>query len=305
MKQILIMLCLFSFSLTYSIGFDGNTLVTMSSGRTKPISEIKINDEVICYNKNIQRESSIVKGICTFTVETTIEITTQDDISVFVSNIEQFFLPKEGAWVFTKDLKIGDCLLNDDLEAITIVKIDYHNEPREMFAITVDKLHNFLASEGKYLVHNGPLAAWQAYWATKVALYGALGVAVTGTVITTGGAVVATASAYAAGTATIGTIVTGVGAGLTGATVGTVAVGSTTAGLAVGTVATVSTIVGGVEVGAAATAYATGVSAMVTVSSASATAGGAAGICASTAAAIEVACVAAFTAALTCPFTPW
>jgi len=304
MKSLISVLCMLSVSLIQAVGFDGNTLITTASGRLKPIKEASIGDRVACYTKNLELVHGTIKGICVLTVDSTIRITTQDNIDIVVSGLERFFLPKEGAWVCAQDLKTGDCLLNDDLETIAITSVQQSNVPQDLYAITVDTMHNFLASEGKYLVHNGPLAAWQAYWGVKTAAYAALSIAVIGTVTATGGAVLAASSAVAAGTATTATIVTGVGAGIAGTAVGTAAVGSVGAGLAVGTVGAAATIAGGAEFGAMATATATGVSAMVAVSGAGATVG-ATGVCAATAAAIETAAVAAFMVALTCPFTPW
>lgn len=151
----------------------------------------------------------------------------------------------------------------------------------------------------------GPLAATQAYWATKVGLYAALGVAVGGTVVATGGAVAGAASAVAGGTATASTLATGLGAGLGGTALTGVATGSAASGLAVGATTAVTTVVAGAEAGVAAGTIATGVTAVAEVAAAGTAGSTAVGIAASTAAAIETASCAAFMAALTCPLTPW
>lgn len=303
MKKFVGALCAFSFALVQAVGFDGNTLVTTASGRLKPIKEVSIGDRVVCYDKNLEQVHSTVKGIGAFTVDSTVHIITQDNVEVVVSGLERFFLPKEGAWVCAQDLKIGDCFLNDDLECVAIASVQQSDEPREMYAITVDKLHNFLASEGRYLVHNGPLAAWQAYWATKIALYGAIGVTITGTMVVAGGAI---AAAGAAG-ATTGTVATGLACGVVEAGV----VGVTSAGVGVtgtvvgGALTTTAGILGGAEAAIATSAAVTSANAMVTLSGATAGASGVAGVCASTVMAIEAAAAAAAAAAMTCPFTPW
>ncbi len=162
----------FSFSLLQAVGFDSNTIVTTSSGRLKPIRELKVGDEVVCYNKNLFPESSSIKGIFAITEDSSIEITTEENIILNTSKTERFFLPKENAWVCAKDLKEGDCLLNEDLEAVKITKVVQQDGERKLLVITVDTHHNFLASEGKYLVHNGPFAGQIAYWSTKVVGYG-------------------------------------------------------------------------------------------------------------------------------------
>jgi hypothetical protein len=189
-------------------------------------------------------------------------------------------------------------------------------EQMQKFVERGNRIRAIRLSDGEYRLQamvpvngGGILAAQQAYWATKVGLYAILGLAVGGTIAATGGAVVAAGSAVAAGTATVGTVATGVGAGIASTAVGTAACGSAASGLAVGVATTTAAVEGGAEVAAATAAVTTGVSAMATVSSAgaagAATVGGAAGICASVAAGIEAAAVSAFMAALVCPWTPW
>lgn len=148
------------FSLVNAVGLDGNLAITTASGRLQPIRDLKIGDEVVCYNKDLQQQTSTIKGICEITVDSTVAITTADAITLNTSPTERFFLPKENAWVCAKSLKEGDCLLNEDMDAIAITKVEQLDGAQQLFVITVDKHHNFLASEGKYLVHNGPTLAF-------------------------------------------------------------------------------------------------------------------------------------------------
>lgn len=154
------LLCLLNFSCMSASGFDGSTLVTTSSGRLKPIKELQVGDEVICYNNKLEPEINNIKGVCAFTVDATMNITTQDAISMTTGLMERFYLPVENQWVCAKDLKEGDFLLNEDLEYIAITNVEKHEGEDVMYLISVDNQHNFLASQGKYLVHNGALGAW-------------------------------------------------------------------------------------------------------------------------------------------------
>ena len=88
----------FSFSLLQAVGFDSNTTITTSSGRLKPIKELKVGDEVVCYNKNLLPESSAIKGIFEITEDSGIEITTEEQVILNTSKTERFFLPKENAF---------------------------------------------------------------------------------------------------------------------------------------------------------------------------------------------------------------
>ena len=104
-------------------------------------------------------------------------ITTKDNISMVTGLMERFYLPLENQWVCAKDLKQGDSLLNEDLEYIAITHVEKHEGTSIMFLITVDNQHNFLASQGKYLVHNGAVGAAVGVVAgssTVVAAYGGL-----------------------------------------------------------------------------------------------------------------------------------
>lgn len=286
-------LCLFSFSMTRTAGFDGNTTITTSSGRLKPIKELRVDDEVVCYNQNLQLESSQVKGICAYTVDSSMEITTQDNIVLATSLTERFFLPKEGQWVCAKDLKEGDCLLNEDFDLVAVIDVKQSNARRELFVVTVDKFHNFLASQGRYIVHNGPYTFYTVYCATKASLLAAAGLTVAGVVIGTGtviaGAGAVTAGAGAMATVTTGTVATAGVAVAEGLVVGTVV--STGAGAAIGGVAVIApaTLV-------PATGIAAGMGTITTVAGAGAVATEA-GVVATSATALLVAIEAASVAA--------
>ncbi len=157
--KIFALLFLLNCSSVKASGFDGDTLVTTSSGRLKPIKELQVEDEIICCNSELQPEINRIKGVCSFRVDATMHIVTKDNVTMITGLMERFYLPLENQWVCAKDLKDGDCLLNEDLEYIAITHVEKHEGISVMFLITIDKQHNFLASQGKYLVHNGAIGA--------------------------------------------------------------------------------------------------------------------------------------------------
>lgn len=157
--NVAILLCFLSFSLVNASGFDGNTLVTNSSGRLIAIKALKVGDEVICYNSNFQPETNLITGVYTFRVDATMNIITKENVSITTGLMERFYLPTENQWVCAKDLKEGDFLLNDDFECIAIIHVQKHERKDVMFLISIENQHNFLASQGKYLVHNGAVGA--------------------------------------------------------------------------------------------------------------------------------------------------
>ncbi|MCX5922949.1 MAG: Hint domain-containing protein [Candidatus Dependentiae bacterium] len=156
---ILMLLCFSNFSFIQASGFDGDTLVTTSSGRLKAIKDLRVGDDVICYNSNLEQETNTIKGVCAFIVEATMTITTKDNISMVTGLMERFYLPAENQWVCAKDLKESDCLLNENLDYVAITNVTKNQNKDVMFIIYVDNQHNFLASQGKYIVHNGAIGA--------------------------------------------------------------------------------------------------------------------------------------------------
>ena len=119
----MLVLCLFNVFVAKAVGFDGNMTVTISSGRLKPIKDLKVGDEVLCYDKDFKQESKQVTDIRTFMANSSMEISTEDNIILSSSRYERFFFPKEEKWVFAKDLKEGDSLLNENFDAVRIIKL--------------------------------------------------------------------------------------------------------------------------------------------------------------------------------------
>jgi hypothetical protein len=155
----LLALCFLNASFIKASGFDGSTLVTTSSGRLKAIKDLRVGDEVICYNSKLEQETNIIKGVCAFIVDATMTITTTDNISIITGLMERFYLPEENQWVCAKDLKENDSLLNENLDYVAITNVTKNENKDVMFLIYVDNQHNFLASQGKYIVHNGAIGA--------------------------------------------------------------------------------------------------------------------------------------------------
>ncbi len=158
-KLLLIALSCLSISLVQASGFDGTTLVTTSSGRLKPIRELSVGDQVLSHGNDFNEKVSNIKGITAFIADSTIRVTTEDGISLVCSALEKFFVLQDQSWICAKDLRTGDCILNEDLDAIRISNVTVNNQKQILYVITLDETHNFMASEGKYIVHNGAAGA--------------------------------------------------------------------------------------------------------------------------------------------------
>lgn len=158
-KLLLSVLCFLSISLAQAAGFEGSTLVTTSSGKLKPIKELSIGDEIISHDYSFREEVARVKGVAAFLSESTVEVTTQNGINLICSPLERFFVVQEQCWICAKDLEIGHFILDEDLDAIAVSSVEIKNNKQILYFINLDANHNFMASEGRFIVHNGPIGA--------------------------------------------------------------------------------------------------------------------------------------------------
>ena len=229
-----------NFSSIHAVGFQKDTVITLASGRLKPMRKLKVGDEVICYNKELLPEASTIQGIFEVKVDGIVEITTEENITLRVSKTERFFLPQENQWVCAQNLKINDFLLNEDFETVKITNVSTQKGEAKLLVITVDKHHNFLASEGRYLVHNGPLAGLAAYWITKTLCYGTA-VAATGAITAGTGGLAGAGLSVLAASSTLGATT---GATLVGAAIAGSGCVTEAALLTAGFVSTYGTVAG-------------------------------------------------------------
>lgn len=144
----------FSFQYTYTC-FPAGTKIYTHEGY-KNIEKININDKVYSFNEltNKVELNHITK---TFKhVDTDIYKINIFDETINVTPHHRFYIKRNGKmqWVEAKDLLISDRLINDKLEEINIIKIEYKKETNVVYNFEVQNNHTYFVSEKNILVHN-------------------------------------------------------------------------------------------------------------------------------------------------------
>ena len=129
--------------------FTGNTLITLSNGKTKPINRIKIRDKVLVYDfdqrKNV--ESTVVKTEYHADIDEYFVI--NDDINVTPEHL--IYTGKD--WIAVRDLVLTDKIqtINGELKPVKSVERMFKRVCVYNFHVD-NKHHNYYANG--YLVHN-------------------------------------------------------------------------------------------------------------------------------------------------------
>ncbi len=132
--------------------FNADTQILLANGKSKKISEIKINDEVMIYDIAKDKISS----------DRVKEIYVSDNNHMYVINRDimatayERFLTKRKGWLKIRDLKVGDEIFdgNSFQKIDSIYKI---KKIQKVYNLNISSKHNFFASNsGKefFLIHN-------------------------------------------------------------------------------------------------------------------------------------------------------
>lgn len=158
---------------------------------SKEISLLKAGDEVISLNSDFSKSPRPIITLEELEIDSYIEITTEDDITIRVSPDQKFFIPHK--WIQADQLSLSDVLLRKDNTLIRIKSICAKQEKIKLHFITVEGHRNFLATKNGILVHNGPISGAVGYWIAKTLCYGtaaaAIGTLTTATTGVTGAAI--------------------------------------------------------------------------------------------------------------------
>lgn len=153
-RTFLLLFFIFCTESTHPEGFHGNTEVEASQGGLKKIKDLRVGDEVVCYNKEMNPRSEMVTAIEEEEEESMVEIITFDGTCIITSKKSKIYLPLKKKWVKVKKLKRGDRLLKNGKEETEISSIEEKWKPTKFYKITVDNNHNFLITKNGILVHN-------------------------------------------------------------------------------------------------------------------------------------------------------
>jgi hypothetical protein len=139
--------------------FDGDTLVVMADGSTKPISQIEVGDEVLATDPETgEQAAKEVTGV--WVHDDTVMDLELDGEAVTTTEDHPFWNHTDQQWQLAEDLDPGDLLLTPDGTTIAVDGLDRSTAHTDTaYNLTVTDIHTYyvLAGDTPVLVHNtGP-----------------------------------------------------------------------------------------------------------------------------------------------------
>jgi hypothetical protein len=132
--------------------FTADTPVAAKDGE-KPISEIKVGDEVVAYDeKTGETGHHKVSAVWMHTDPKTVYLII--DGEEIETTPEHPFFTKERGWVAASELKVGEHVRNAEGEYGAIEAVRTVEKSQPMYNLTVEKAHTYFVGDGQWLVHN-------------------------------------------------------------------------------------------------------------------------------------------------------
>jgi hypothetical protein len=144
--------------------FAASTPVEMADGSQKPISDVKVGDQVLATDPTTGKSADkpVTDVIVGQGLKHLVDVGVTDNdtaASVTATDNHPFWVVDLGRWVDAGQLKIGERLLTDDGRAVVVGKLHRHDEVTRVYNLSVDTVHTFYVDAGStsILVHNcGP-----------------------------------------------------------------------------------------------------------------------------------------------------
>jgi RHS repeat-associated protein len=136
--------------------FSADTDVLMADGATKPISDVKVGDEVLATNPRTGKTDRhhVTDVIVGQGLKDLVEVTA-DNATITATDKHPFYVASKGTWVDAADLRVGDRLRKPDGGTVVVQKVR-RLAPHEqrVYNLTVEGPHTFYAGDEPVLVHN-------------------------------------------------------------------------------------------------------------------------------------------------------
>ena len=135
------------------ICFVSGTKICVKEGGLKNIEEIKINDQVYCYD--FKNKKSVLRNVLAThknKVNGLIEIYIKKT-KITSTSRHPFYVENKG-WTPANDLKKGDVLKTIDSKIITVDNIKILNKEEEVYNFQVEENSNYYITNHRVLVHN-------------------------------------------------------------------------------------------------------------------------------------------------------
>jgi RHS repeat-associated protein len=132
--------------------FSANTLVATNMGE-KPISQIKIGDQVLAYNQDTGKTAY-------YDVKATIDHLDTLELGLIIDDEQvevtpnHLFYTKYRGWTKASDIKIGDSIRKSDGSYGFVYAIIIYHKNQRMYNLEVDSAHTFFVGQHQWLVHN-------------------------------------------------------------------------------------------------------------------------------------------------------
>lgn len=143
--------------------FAGDTPISLPGDKSKPISDLKVGDEII--TRTSENDSHPVKAKVTKIHQTTVDgyLIVNQELKITPNHI----LYVNQRWQQAANLQIGDTLINDQGQETTVDSIEWQKQNTQVYNLEVEKYHTFFA--GGIWVHNQKGEAREvledtAYW---------------------------------------------------------------------------------------------------------------------------------------------
>ncbi|GIF62191.1 hypothetical protein Ais01nite_02260 [Asanoa ishikariensis] len=143
--------------------FAAGTLVLMADGKTRPIDQIEVGDQLTVTDP--ESGETTARKVTELHVNidvalTDLTVTTVNGVETVVKTTDEhpFWVPSRGEWVGAANLHDGVTLDTLDASGAVVRKVTTYSGPVTMYNLTVDNIHTYyvLAGVTPILVHNCP-----------------------------------------------------------------------------------------------------------------------------------------------------
>lgn len=142
---------------TVNVCFPENTLILLADGSHRVIQEIRIGDEVLCYDTG-RGETAVRKVTHTFKNSAVELVKIQTSNGMVICTPDHPFCTQNNGWVSADCLYAGDLLLTSEESACEVVSVTCEALEKEIpvYNFEVEDFHNYYVVCGDFcvLVHN-------------------------------------------------------------------------------------------------------------------------------------------------------
>jgi RHS repeat-associated protein len=137
--------------------FDGDTEVVLADGSAKPISEIKVGDQILATDPETNTTGARAVTHVWIHDDTVIDLALTGGATVTTTEDHPFWNATDRQWQDAQDIDPGDQLRTSDGRTVTVSSLDWTTAHTDTaYNLTVDTIHTYyvMAEDTPVLVHN-------------------------------------------------------------------------------------------------------------------------------------------------------